>query len=259
MLKKFKQAKEPEIAILNQLDAQGKLPPPWPGPRPLFSRAITQGSGGIIAEYKRGSPSKGPINLKLSPAQAAKMYKAGGARAMSVLTEEKYFFSKIEFLTECFPAGLPLLRKDFIFHPLQIRHTAAYPASALLLIMRYFLQDHKLLDQLLQLSQNLGLECVVEVFDLDELHLAKESKAKIIQVNNRNLQTLEVDLDISRQLINFKDPGEIWICASGINSPAEVQEMTSLGFEGCLIGTSLMAAPDPLAKLRSLTGKTSLE
>ncbi len=256
MLDKFLKAKEQEILRLQQNRTPEHHLKRFRDSRPGFSRALlSESPGAIIAEYKRASPSRGEINLCLSPAEVGSMYQQGGASAISVLTEEKYFKSKLDYLFDFQESGLPLLRKDFIFDRLQIQETATTPASALLLITRLFNQADALAD-CVDYTQELGMEPVVEVFDHQDLDMARKSGARIIQVNNRDLQTLEVDPNISRTLIHDKDNAETWICASGLNNAEEKEVMGSLGYDACLIGTSIMASEDPVQKLREFTGNS---
>lgn len=257
MLEKFRAAKRPEIERLMALAEAGGLPPPLPGPRPSFSeavlaRAVAGKRAAVIAEYKRASPSKGDINLNLSPADVARIYAANGAACISVLTEEAYFKGRLDYLDEIATAapGLPLLRKDFLVHPLQVAQTAAHPASALLLIVR-MLDDTALAD-MLRVTYSLGLEAVVEVFDDKDLDRAEVHGAHIIQVNNRDLDTLAVDLGVSERLSARKRPGRIWISASGISRPDQAARMAKLGFDAVLVGTSIMAGADPGATLAGL-------
>ena len=245
MLKKFKAAKAEEIERLGRLEREKAMPPPYAGQRPVFSKALkAQGPGAVIAEYKRASPSKGEINTSLSPGEVAVQYATAGAAALSVLTEESYFKGRLDFLEAMTGPGLPLLRKDFIFHPLQIRRTAASSASAVLLIVR-MLKNTNQLRELLTLTLDLDLEAVVEVFDENDLEKACRAGAKIIQVNNRNLATLDVDLAVSRRMIEKKQAHELWISASGIKTGADIAELAGMGFDAVLIGTSLMAQGTP--------------
>ena len=131
--------------------------------------------------------------------------------------------------------------------------TAATPASAILLIVRMFSGQDELAS-LHGLCLVRGLEPVVEVFDERDLDRAKEIGARTIQVNNRDLDTLETNLDQSRKFIRQKQDGELWICASGVSERAQVEEMASLGFDAVLVGTCLMEADNPGAKLAELTG-----
>lgn len=256
MLARFREAQLPGIARLRKLAAAGEMPAPmaYPGRqgRPSFSRALrAAGSPAVIAEYKRASPSRGAINLDLSPADAARMYAANGAAAFSVLTEEAHFQGSLGYLSDMAFVGVPMLRKDFLLDPLQVAETAATPASALLLIMRMF-DGADQVREMLGLCREHGLEAVCEVFDEADLDMARWAGAEIIQVNNRDLDLLVTDLDVSRRMVRTRGQGELWISASGLESPAQLEEMADLGFDAVLIGTSLMSRPDPGAALEEL-------
>ncbi len=255
MLEKFATAKAEEIASLKALAASGAFPDPLNISRPGFKAALMQPGPQVIAEYKRASPSKGDINLGASPAETAEAYAKAGAAAMSVLTEEVYFKGKLEYLSQMTGPGLPLLRKDFILHPLQIRATLATPASAILLIVR-MASDAELRD-LYNLCTENGLEAVVEVFDDTDLERAQRIAPEIIQVNNRDLDTLQTDLAVSERLIAGKQGGQAFICASGISKPEEVAGLHALGFDAFLVGTSLMSGGDPGKALAELTGRNA--
>lgn len=253
MLEKFRKSKQPEVDMLRKLDAEGKLPASYAGDRPSFADAIRRDASGmkVIAEYKRASPSKGDINLGLSAADVADMYAAGGASAISVLTEEEYFKGNLSYLDEIKPSGLPMLRKDFLTDPLQVGQTLSTPASALLVIVRMFADDDKL-TEMIDKTHECGLDAVVEAFDQTDLSRAKKAGAKIIQINNRDLDTLGIDMNRSVEFIKQKEEGEIWICASGINEPADCEKMNKLGYDTVLVGTSIMSSPDPKGKLAAL-------
>jgi indole-3-glycerol phosphate synthase len=251
MLERFRRAKTAEIAALTALFAKEALPPPFAGSRPSFTASLkTKAPLAVIAEYKRASPSKGDINLVATPEQAARTYAAAGAGALSVLTEREYFKGDIRFLERMAAPGLPLLRKDFILHPLQVDQTAASPASALLLIVRML--DDPMLRTLLLRCRELGLEAVVEVCDGEDLQRAHAAQASIIQVNNRDLDTLRVDLDLSRRLAACKRSGEFWITASGISCREDLTGLLNLGFDAALVGSSLMEGTDPGQGLTAL-------
>ena len=253
MLDRFRRAQLPGIARLRQLAEADQLPPRHPGQRPVFSAALKgAGAPAVIAEYKRASPSRGVINLALTPEVVAKMYAEAGAACFSVLTEEAHFQGKLSFLEEMAFAGRPMLRKDFLLDPLQVAETAATQASALLLIMRMFPGEAEVRDMLRHCARY-SLEAVCEVFDEADLDLARWAGAEIIQVNNRDLDRLTTDLGVSRRLAPQKQPGEIWISASGLDAPEQLAEMADLGFDAVLIGTSLMSQPDPGAALQKLT------
>lgn len=257
MLERFREAQLPGIARLRRLEAENAMPPVFEGERPSFSRALcAAGRPAVIAEYKRASPSRGVINLALGPADAARMYAQAGAACLSVLTEEAHFQGSLQFLPDMAFAGLPMLRKDFLIDPIQVRETAATPASALLLIMRMFPGASEVKDMLGQ-CRYYGLETVCEVFDEGDLDLARWAGAEIIQVNNRDLDRLVTDLDISRRLAPLKgqgkESGELWISASGLEAPEQLEEMAALGYDAVLIGTSLMSRENPGAALEKLT------
>lgn len=172
----------------------------------------------MVAEYKRASPSRGVIREDLDVEEVVRQYAAAGPTPLSILTEETWFHGSLDFLTRAaapglYPAApLPLLRKDFIFDSLQVRATAATPASALLLIVR-LTPEARLLRQLREEAEGFGLHAVVEIFDAADLRLARESGARIIQVNARDLQTFAVDRAACLSLARSCPPenGEIWV------------------------------------------------
>ncbi|UZP66963.1 indole-3-glycerol-phosphate synthase [Desulfovibrio mangrovi] len=251
MLERFRIAKAEEIRTLESLSAQKAMPAPFAGSRPSFSAALKKEGLAAICEYKRASPSKGEIEMGLSPEEVARQYQEGGAAALSVLTEEVYFKGDLGFLDRMTFTGLPLLRKDFLFHPLQIARTAATPASALLLIVRMF-DDAALLRELLDMTHAMGMEAVVEVFDERDLDMAREVGSRIIQVNNRNLDTLQTDLAICERLVQDRSRAEVWIAASGISTPEHRRYVESLGYDAMLVGTALMQGGAPRKALEAL-------
>lgn len=251
MLEKFRQAKQAEIRLLQKMEEQGMMPQPWPGLRPSLMAALhSKGPGAVIAEYKRASPSRGLINAHWTAEDAAAGYAQAGAAALSVLTEEIFFQGSLDYLESMAGPGLPLLRKDFLLHPLQVQRSAATQASAVLLIARMLTAEE--LEAMLKLCSNLGLEAVVEVFGDWDLEMAKAAGAKLIQVNNRNLDTLTTDVRVSLELIDQKAEGEVWISASGLDTAQDMRWMRRAGFDGLLMGTRLMREANPglaLAKL----------
>lgn len=254
MLDKFRQAKQAEIDSLRKDFMEGRVPAAYQGGRPSFVEAIrAKGPGAVIAEFKPSSPSQGVIREHANPLDFADIYAANGAAAISVLTEHVYFGGHPDYLFMMNGPGLPLLRKDFIFDPLQVAMTASSPASAVLLIARMFGSAAEL-KQLVDLARMPGLAPVVEIFDQTDLDTAREAGADIIQVNNRDLDTLTTSLDQSRTFIRHKREGELWISASGVSTRAQVEEMAALGFDAVLVGTSLMRADDPGRMLAELTG-----
>lgn len=259
MLAEFRAAQAAAIARLRELEQSNALPEPWTGDRPSLAATLAAPEFAVIAEYKRASPSKGVINLDLTPEAVAALYAMAGASAISVLTEEAHFQGELEYLERMAAPGLPLLRKDFLLDPLQLIETAATPAAAALIIVRMFATDRELSAMLLQASE-VGVEAVVEIFDERDLQRARvamhdihdSAVPRILQVNNRDLNTLEVDMNTSARLISRRLPHELWISASGLSTPQELAGMRSLGFDGALIGSFLMEQEDPGVALRQL-------
>jgi indole-3-glycerol phosphate synthase len=206
----------------------------------------------IIAEIKRASPSKGVINDEIDITQLARDYEAGGAAAISVLTEPEYFRGSLEDLRAVGNAvDLPILRKDFIVDEIQIYEAAEAGADAILLIVAALSESE--LSYLLKVAEDdLRMNALVEVHTLEELHIAANTGALIIGVNNRNLHSLEVSLDVSRSLVGHKSDGAIMVAESGISSAAEIHELRLLGFDGFLIGETLMKSGDPASLLCKL-------
>jgi indole-3-glycerol phosphate synthase len=259
----FKKAKALEIKALERLASAGSLPAPYPGPRLDFAGRLRQKAAdqglAVIAEYKRASPSRGDLNLGLSPGQAVQDFARGGAAAVSILTEKSRFRGRRDFITRAWAGGaerfgLPILRKDFIFDPLQVRATAALPAAALLLIVR-LTPDADRLRELRLLAESFGLQAVVEVLDEADLDLARASGAAIIQVNARHFRDLSVDLNRALNLARRQRPetGELWIAASGFSRPEELPAAAEAGFAAVLVGTALMHGGRPAEALEQLT------
>jgi len=247
---------------LERLAEAGVFPAPRPGPRLDFAGRLRQCAAdqglAVIAEYKRASPSRGNLALDLGPVQAALAFAQGGAAAMSVLTEKSRFRGRRDFITRAWDGGaelfaLPILRKDFIFDPLQVRATAALPASALLLIVKLSPQAARL-RELRLLAESFGIQAVVEVLDEADLDLARSSGATIIQVNARDFKDLSVDLSRALSLARRAEPGELWIAASGFSRAEELTAAAEAGFTAALVGTALMRGGRPAEALIGLTG-----
>ncbi len=207
----------------------------------------------IIAEIKRASPSKGVINDKIDVAETAQMYERGGACAISVLTEEDRFQGSLEDLkTVRANVSLPILRKDFIFDEFQIYEAAEAGADVILLIAA-MLDDEILLKLYRLAKQELSLDVLLEVHTLEELERAKKIGAKIIGVNNRDLNSFKVSLDVSRELIKHAPKDSLLISESGLQTREDLLELGELGFNGFLIGETLMRSENIEDKLRHLT------
>ena len=207
----------------------------------------------IVAEFKRKSPSKGEIRRSADPAMIAKAYETAGAAAVSVLTEEDYFDGSLDDLRAVRQAiSLPILRKDFIFEEYQVYESAAAGADALLLIVAAL--DDETLTRLRQLTEDeLGMDALVEVHTREEMDRARNSGAKLIGVNNRNLGTFAVSLETSAQLAPFAGEHALLVSESGIESADDIRRLYDLGFRGFLIGESLMRADDPGEALKRFT------
>lgn len=214
--------------------------------------ALQKNQINIIAEIKRASPSKGVINDKIDVAETARNYENGGACAISVLTEEDRFRGSLEDLrTARKSAHLPILRKDFIFDEFQIYETAEAGADAILLIAA-MLEDETLSSLFELAEQILGVDALVEVHTLEELERVKRIGAKTIGVNNRDLHTFKVSLDVSRELIKHAPKNSLMITESGISTKDEILELRELGFAGFLIGETLMRSGNVTEELKKL-------
>jgi indole-3-glycerol phosphate synthase len=206
----------------------------------------------LIAEFKRASPSKGVINELLDPIPASVNYKNGGACAISVLTEEDFFYGSLADLRAIRNAvDLPILQKDFFIDEFQIYEAAEAGADAILLIVAA-LTEGKLIDFLRLAQDELGMDALVEVHTWSEMEIAKQIGANIIGVNNRDLKTFEVSLNVSRDLIQQKPANALMIAESGISTRDEIVELRTLGFDGFLVGETLMRAGDATRALEEL-------
>lgn len=225
------------------------------GARPFALRAALEDDArlNIIAEVKRASPSKGMINADVNPAEVARKYWAGGACAVSVLTEEDRFLGSLEDLRAVRAAvNLPLLRKDFIFDEYQLYEAACAGADALLLIVAAL--DDERLARLRQMTEDeLGMDALVEVHSEEELERAARSGAKLLGVNNRNLHTFEVSVETSVRLAPLVPAGSIMVSESGLRTKDDLRALSALGYRGFLIGETLMRTADPESALRELS------
>src|SRR5918999_524604 len=205
----------------------------------------------IIAEIKRASPARGPLNLDLNAEQTAAAYARGGAAAISVLTEPEYFRGSPEDLQAAARAGPPVLRKDFIIDPFQVLESRAMGADAVLVIMRAV--DGQA-GSLLAAARAVGMEALVEVHDEAEVERALDAGAELIGINHRDLETFEVDPDRTAKLAPLLPAGATVVALSGVSTRAEVEGLGAVGADAVLVGESLVVADDPEAKLRSLRG-----
>ena len=215
-------------------------------------RALAGDGINVIAEFKRRSPSKGVIRENADLVSIVRSYEAGGASAISVLTEEDYFDGSLEDLREVKRSvALPVLRKDFVFDEYQVYESAAAGAAAVLLIVAAL--DDMQLELLRRLAEDeLGMDALVEVHDAQEMDRAVGCGAKTIGVNNRDLRTFEVSLETSVDLARVAPEDVLLVSESGLSDGADLRRLREEGFDGFLIGETLMRAGDPESALRAL-------
>lgn len=221
-----------------------------------FRAALAAPGLSVIAEFKRASPSRGVLGADMDPAERAGEYAAGGAAALSVLTEPDFFMGSGEDLERAREAAdLPTLRKDFILHRAQVWETRAMGADALLLIAA--LLDDDLLRLLLRAARTAGLAALVEVHDREEAERALRAGAKMVGVNNRDLRTFKVDLAVSERLAPLLEAAEATVAESGVHGPGDAARLAAAGYDGLLVGEYLTRSPNPVSALRNLRGPAS--
>jgi indole-3-glycerol phosphate synthase len=216
-----------------------------------FRAALTSRSPAVIAEIKRASPSTGLLCADFHPPGIASRYQAGGAAALSVLTDERFFQGSLADLEVARAAvEIPALRKDFTLSEVHVVEAAAHGADAILLIAAILTAAE--MKSLRELAAEFGMAALVEVHDAGELRMAIDSGAEILGVNNRNLHTFEVRLETSLELAGRMPSGAVLVSESGIHSAADVTLLRSAGYRAFLVGEHLMKAPDPAAALQCL-------
>jgi len=209
----------------------------------------------VIAEVKRASPSKGVIRAELDPGTYAAAYQRGGAAAVSVLTDTRYFQGTPDDLIRARQAvSLPVLRKDFTVSSYQIYESAVMGADAILLIVRILSQQQ--LEEYLALSAELGLEALVEIHAEEEVDVARRVKAALVGINNRNLTSFETDARTALRLSRGLDEDQVVVAASGIQGPSDVAEGLRGGIRNFLVGESIVRSSDPEAFVRELVSGT---
>ncbi|MGC2373754.1 MAG: indole-3-glycerol phosphate synthase TrpC [Solirubrobacteraceae bacterium] len=243
-------------APLSALEAQAALaaaPRPHGGPG-RFHQALAHPGIGVIAEFKRRSPSAGSLRAgAVSVGEIVGAYERGGACALSVLTEGPNFEGSLEDIRAARAAcELPILRKDFVVDPYQLYETALAGADAVLLIVAAL--DRHELASLHELASRLGLDVLVEVHDSEELRRARSVGARAIGVNNRDLRDFTVDVGRTRRLLGEMPVGAIVVSESGIGTPEQLCELEREGVAAVLVGETLMRAPDPARALATLLG-----
>ncbi len=225
----------------------------WHEPRRRFRAALAAAPAlpAVIAEIKRASPSRGVIRQQFDPPAHGRSYAAGGATALSVLTEARWFQGSLEDLAAVRAAvTLPLLRKDFLVDVYQVEEARAWGADAVLVIAA--VGDPALRADLLAAAAEHGLDALVEVHDTRELEWAAAAGAVLIGVNNRDLRTFETTLATTERLAAGVPPGALLVAESGIHTAADLRRMAAAGARAVLIGEAFMRAPEPGAALREL-------
>ena len=217
-----------------------------------FKKAISiSGRINIIAEIKFASPSAGTIRDDIDPVHVARIYEEEGVAAISLLTEKRFFKGDISWLPELKKAvSIPILRKDFIIDPIQLKEAKVYGADAVLLIVRIL--PEKRLEELISISNDLGMDALVEVHDEEDIKKAIDSGAEIIGINNRDLTTFHVDTNTTLRLLKFIPDGYTIVSESGISGAKDVAMLKGNRINAALVGTAIMKSPDIRQKVREL-------
>jgi indole-3-glycerol phosphate synthase len=246
--KKMEIEREKKITPLRLLEREAESAPEA---KDFYQSLMHDGKVKIIAEIKCASPSKGVLRPDFDPVEISKSYAKGGASAISVLTDSRFFKGNLNHLRDVRSSvEIPLLRKDFIIDPYQVYESRFYGADAILLIVAAL--DSTILRKLLELAHSLDMDAIVEIHDESELDKAIEAGSKIIGRNNRDLKTFDVSLDTSLRLCKLIPKEKIVVSESGISSSDDIMRLKSAGINVFLIGETFMRAPEPGEELRKL-------
>jgi indole-3-glycerol phosphate synthase len=220
---------------------------------PSLRVALQRPDVAVLAEVKRRSPSAGAIAPRLDAVGQAQAYAEGGAAAVSILTERDHFGGAVEDLVAVrSQVNIAVLKKDFHVAPVQLVEARALGASAALLIVRALAPER--LPEMMRAGAELGLELLVEIRDEEELERALAAGATMIGVNNRDLETLEIEPDTAKRVLPRIPPGVVAVAESGVKSRADVERYGVCGADAVLVGSLLSASADPAAATRALTG-----
>jgi indole-3-glycerol phosphate synthase len=256
VLAEMVQAKRLELEVLRAPPAREQLAVRLQQAAPVrdFSASLRRGKGyRIIAEMKRASPSRGLLSHDYDPERLAREYEEGGAAALSVLTEARFFQGGPEHLEAARRgSSLPILRKDFILEDVQVEESRAMGADAILLIAAIL--DPGVLRRLLERAQALGMQALVEIHDRDELASALAAGATLVGVNNRDLATLRVDLSVSLDLAAELPEGILRVSESGLSRREDLERLARAGYDAFLVGEALMTSQRPASCLREWAG-----
>jgi len=259
VLDRIVRTKQQEItALLERETALGKAAAHAPPPRDLLAAFRRDAEVALMAEVKRRSPGAGAIRPDLVPSLLARSYEAAGASAVSVLTDGVYFGGSLGDLVEVREAvQIPVFRKEFVIHGVQLLEARAAGADGVLLIARILSPQE--LSELLRQAGDLGLTSLVEVHDARELDQALGVGARLVGINNRNLQTFQTSLDVTLGLLPLVPQGTTVISESGIRSAADVDRLGAAGVHGVLVGETLLRAPDPGEAAGELVGRPRVQ
>lgn len=242
-------ARQKQRVPLAELERRLQHAPPA---RPFRASLESAPGLAVIAEVKRASPSKGLIRADFDPVRIAEAYEAGGAAAISVLTDENFFKGSLAHLEAVRQhVSLPVLRKEFIIDAYQLVEARAAGADAALLIAACLPEPGRL-EALLQEAERLGLEALVEVHDAGEMKRAARAGARLIGINNRDLHSFETRLEVTEELAPLAPPQALLVGESGIHGPGDAARLAQAGVRAVLVGEHLMRAEDPGAELREL-------
>ena len=237
---------------INNFELQSKIDQ-QKKPRKFIERLNKANKLNLIAEVKKASPSKGIIRKDFDPLELAKCYQNGGASCLSVLTDEKYFQGNNKYIYIIKKeVDLPILRKDFIVDPWQIKESRSLGADCILLIMAALnIEDAILLEKE---AMDLGMDVLIETHTEEEVKMANKLKSKLVGVNNRNLKTMEVDINNTLKLKNIIDPEKILVAESGLKTHLDLQLFKENGIINFLIGESLMKEKDLTLATKKILG-----
>ena len=222
-------------------------------PGPSLATALRGAAVAVLAEVKRRSPSKGGIDESLNAVAQARAYARGGAAAVSILTEPAHFGGSIDDLRDVrATVAIPVLKKDFHVAPIQLLEARVLGASAALLIARALSPAR--LEEMMVHGRDIGLELLVEIRDEEELERALRAGATMIGVNNRDLESLQIDPDTAARLIPLIPEGVVAIAESGVRDRSDVERYAACGADAVLVGSALSASAHPADATRALTG-----